>query len=151
MRSRSGQQAGRTGVAAQPAADDLSIRHNDVSLDDGPPVDDPLRQPAKKDGFRVYKERWLMLFYLSLLNLLSDWTGLSVAPIATITKRSYSSDDDYVFQEDNNAGSFIQPEALVTVFLVASAVGTACEPWILSRLGLRNTIVFGAFVNLVGR
>mmetsp|Transcript_32309 Transcript_32309/g.77229 ORF Transcript_32309/g.77229 Transcript_32309/m.77229 type:complete len:660 (+) Transcript_32309:142-2121(+) len=165
MRSRSSQQGGRMriGAAAQPAAaaqsasasaenddDLLSIRHNDVSLDDGPPLDDPRLQSAKKDGFRVYRERWLMLFYLSLLNMLSDWTGLSVAPIATITKRSYSSDDDYVFREDNDAGSFIQPEALVTVFLAASAVGTACEPWVLSRLGLRNTIVFGAFVNLVG-
>ena len=156
MRSRSSQ-SGAIQPSAQSASasadndDLLSIRHNDVSLDDGPPLlDDPLLQPSKKDGFRVYKERWLMLFYLSLLNLLSDWAGLSVAPIATITKRSYSSDDDYIFEEDNAAGSYIQPEALVTVFLAASAVGTACEPWILSRLGLRNTIVFGAFVNLVG-
>ncbi|EJK44176.1 hypothetical protein THAOC_37308, partial [Thalassiosira oceanica] len=68
MRSRSSQQGGRMriGAAAQPAAaaqsasasaenddDLLSIRHNDVSLDDGPPLDDPRLQSAKKDGFRV--------------------------------------------------------------------------------------------------
>jgi len=53
-------------------------------------------------GYKVYKERWLMLAYLSLLNLLSDWTGLSVAPIATITSRAYSSDDDYIYANDNN-------------------------------------------------
>ena len=53
-------------------------------------------------GYKVYRERWIMLAYLSLLNLLSDWTGLSVAPIATITSRAYSSDDDYIYANDNN-------------------------------------------------
>ena len=43
-----------------------------------------------RDGYRVYRTRWLMLFYLSLLNLLSDWAGLSVAPIATITSRAFN-------------------------------------------------------------
>jgi MFS family permease len=101
-------------------------------------------------GYRVYRRRWIMLFYLSLLNLLSDWTGLSVAPIATITSRAYSSDDDYIYSHDNDAQIYIQPEALVTCFLVASCLGTALEPWILSRLGLRRTIVFGAFNNMLG-
>ncbi|KAL9183423.1 hypothetical protein ACHAXT_004279 [Thalassiosira profunda] len=99
-------------------------------------------------GYRVYKRRWVMLGYLSLLNLLSDWTGLSVAPIATITSRAYNSDDDYIYANDGQM--YIQPEALVTVFLVASSVGTALEPWILGRLGLRRTVVFGAFSNMIG-
>lgn len=96
-------------------------------------------------GYRVYKERWLMLFYLSLLNLLSDWAGLSVAPIATLTISAYSEDDD-----SQDGSTLIQPEALVMVFLIASSIGTALEPWILGRLGLRRTIVLGAFANMIG-
>ena len=101
-------------------------------------------------GYRVYPKRWIMLLYLSTLNLLSDWTGLSVAPISTITIWAYNSNDDYIYAKDNDIQRFIQPEALVTCFLVASSVGTALEPWILGRLGLRRTIVLGAFFNMVG-
>ena len=111
-------------------------------------------------GYKIYRARWLMLFYLSLLNLLSDWAGLSVAPIATLTSRAYNSQDNgdgenggYSYnnqQQYQQAATYIQPETLVTIFLIASSVGTALEPWILSRLGLRRTIVFGAFCNMVG-
>ena len=97
-------------------------------------------------GYKVYPERWLMLFYLSLLNLLSDWAGLSVAPIATLTISAYSDDEN----DNSQDKSFIQPEALVTVFLIASSIGTALEPWILGRLGLRRTVVLGAFANMLG-
>ena len=100
-------------------------------------------------GYRVYPKRWVMLFYLSMLNLLSDWSGLSVAPISTITTRAYNSNDDYIYMKDYDL-NYIQPESLVTCFLVASSIGTALEPWILGRLGLRRTIVFGAFCNMVG-
>jgi len=69
--------------AFTPDTDDVS--HH--SLDDGPSIADNSNRSG--GNYRVYKKRWLMLFYLSLLNLLSDWTGLSVAPIATITSRAY--------------------------------------------------------------
>jgi MFS family permease len=105
---------------------------------------------SARDGYRVYPKRWIMLLYLSTLNLLSDWTGLSVAPISTITIWAYNSNDDYIYAKDNDIQRYIQPEALVTCFLVASSVGTALEPWILGRLGLRRTIVLGAFCNMVG-
>ncbi len=101
-------------------------------------------------GYRVYPKRWVMLFHLSMLNLLSDWSGLSVAPISTITSRAYNSNDDYIYMKDYGVQVYIQPEALVTCFLVASSIGTASEPWILGRLGLRRTIVFGAFCNMAG-
>ncbi|KAL7473006.1 hypothetical protein ACHAXS_013381 [Conticribra weissflogii] len=127
-------------------------------------------------GYRVYTQRWLMLFYLSLLNLLSDWAGLSVAPIATLTSRAYNSavdedtnasesyydnsttattandnDNDNGEQSSSSSPSYlIQPEALVTTFLIASSLGTALEPLILSRLGLRRTILLGAFCNMLG-
>lgn len=152
MRSR----LGGGGGAPSPSPSPFANLRNDPSFDDGPSVasgngndgadDEDGSSGLSGRGYRVYRRRWLMLFYLSLLNLLSDWTGLSVAPIATITSRAYNNSDD----GDGDVQSYIQPEALVTVFLAASSVGTALEPWILSRLGLRRTVVFGAFSNMVG-
>jgi hypothetical protein len=86
-------------------------------------------------GYKVYFSRWIMLMYMSLLNLLSDWTCYSVAPIAVLTSEAFGS---------------IDPEQLVVIFLGANALATACEPIILSRLGLRKTVVFGAFLLMVG-
>ena len=85
--------------------------------------------------FKVYWKRWLMLLYIALLNLLSDWTCFSVAPIALLTAQS--------FQD-------INPEHLVTIFLFANTISTATEPILLARLGLRRTIVFGAFLLMFG-
>jgi len=44
----------------------------------------------------------------------------------------------------------INPEELVVVFLAANAVSTACEPIILSRLGLRRTVLFGSLLLMIG-
>lgn len=44
----------------------------------------------------------------------------------------------------------IEPELLVTIFLAANAVASACEPIILSRLGLRRTVLFGALLLMIG-
>ena len=55
-----------------------------------------------------------------------------VAPISVLTKQKFN-------------GS-VDPEALVTIFLAANAVTTALEPIVLACLGLRCTIVFGAFL-----
>ena len=44
----------------------------------------------------------------------------------------------------------INPEELVVVFLGANAVATACEPIILSRLGLRRTVLFGSLLLMIG-
>ena len=87
----------RTGGQSQPSSNNLNDDINNTN--------NIINNKVKGDdyeGYKVYKERWLMLAYLSLLNLLSDWTGLSVAPIATITSRAYSSDDDYIYANDNN-------------------------------------------------
>ena len=72
---------------------------------------------------------------MSALNLLSDWTCYSVAPIALLTEEAFGN---------------INPEQLVVVFLVANGIATACEPIILSRLGLRRTVLFGALLLMVG-
>jgi len=40
--------------------------------------------------YQIYSKRWIMLFYVSILNLVSDWTCYSVAPIAVLTSRAYA-------------------------------------------------------------
>lgn len=85
--------------------------------------------------FKLYWQRWIMLFYMSVLNLLSDWTCYSVAPIAILTQQTFGD---------------IDPERLVVIFLGANAIATACEPIILARLGLRKTVLFGALFLMLG-
>lgn len=65
----------------------------------------------------------------------SDWTCYSVAPIALLTEEAFGS---------------INPEQLVVIFLCANGLSTACEPIILSRLGLRRTVLFGALLLMIG-
>lgn len=85
--------------------------------------------------FKVYWQRWIMLFYMSMLNLLSDWTCYSVAPIAILTQETFGD---------------IDPERLVVIFLGANAIATACEPIILARLGLKKTVLFGSMLLMLG-
>jgi hypothetical protein len=73
--------------------------------------------------------------YMSILNLLSDWTCYSVAPIALLTEEAFGE---------------INAEQLVVVFLIANGIATACEPIILSRLGLRRTVLFGSLLLMIG-
>lgn len=87
------------------------------------------------EHYTVYNARWIMLAYMSMLNLLSDWTCYSVAPIALLTIDAFGE---------------VDPESLVTVFLGANAVASAMEPAILGRLGLRRTVVFGAALLMIG-
>eukprot|EP00522_Entomoneis_paludosa_P018925 CAMPEP_0172444332 /NCGR_PEP_ID=MMETSP1065-20121228/4383_1 /TAXON_ID=265537 /ORGANISM="Amphiprora paludosa, Strain CCMP125" /LENGTH=1048 /DNA_ID=CAMNT_0013194821 /DNA_START=135 /DNA_END=3281 /DNA_ORIENTATION=+ len=113
-------------------------RNKNKSLDFKPESsDDPAPEGGHPDDehFKVYWGRWVMLMYMSLLNLLSDWTCYSVAPIALLTQEAFGE---------------IDPEQLVTIFLAANAVASGCEPIILSRLGLRRTVLFGALLLMVG-
>jgi len=99
-------------------------------------VIDQTHAQDEENKFKVYSSRWIMLIHMSILNLLSDWTCYSVAPIAVLTAEKFGHDVD--------------PESLVTVFLSANAMASACEPAILGRLGLRRTVVFGALLLMVG-
>ena len=119
------QQANNTSRLAQKVAS-TSGDGGDGSLNDS---------GGQGGGFRVYWQRWIMLLYMSLLNLLSDWTCYSVAPIALLTKEAFGE---------------IDPELLVTLFLGANAFASACEPIILARLGLRRTVLFGALLLMIG-
>ena len=126
--------------------DPLGMRHgpdNQAALKTASGSQDPASSGGEggKDysssdkGFKVYRQRWVMLMYMSVLNLLSDWTCYSVAPISILTSEAFGK---------------INPEQLVVVFLGANAIATACEPIILSRLGLRRTVVFGALLLMIG-
>jgi hypothetical protein len=77
-----------------------------------------------------------MLGYVSVLNLMSDWTCYSVAPIAMMTVNKYRED--------------IDPEELVTLLFLANTVASTLEPAILGWLGLRCTILFGASLLMAG-
>mmetsp|Transcript_11958 Transcript_11958/g.34263 ORF Transcript_11958/g.34263 Transcript_11958/m.34263 type:complete len:1330 (-) Transcript_11958:135-4124(-) len=91
--------------------------------------------PPGRQTFKVYWQRWIMLYYMSVLNLLSDWTCYSVAPISLLTEEAFGN---------------IDPERLVVVFLGANAIATACEPMLLARLGLRRTVLLGSLLLMIG-
>ena len=84
------------------------------------------------DDLDLHPSRWAMLFYLSLLNLLSGWICFSVAPVATMLEGD------------------VDAESLVSLFLISSAVATFFAPATLSRLGRRRTVLLGALLLLVG-
>jgi len=80
----------------------------------------------------LHPSRWAMLLYLSLLNLLSGWICFSLAPVATMLKGEFNA------------------EGLVSLFFLASAVATFCAPSMISCLGVRRTVLFGAILLIVG-
>jgi len=125
---------GRSGVKASSLKNVFDGAGCDNDTKDA--VIDQTHAQDEENKFKVYSSRWIMLIHMSILNLLSDWTCYSVAPIAVLTAEKFGHDVD--------------PESLVTVFLSANAMASACEPAILGRLGLRRTVVFGALLLMVG-
>jgi hypothetical protein len=110
--------------------------HGPYGVSNGEPGKTLAKKSAREErGFQVYWRRWLMLLYMSVLNLLSDWTCYSVAPISLLTEEAFGN---------------IDPERLVVVFLGANALGSISEPIILSRLGLRRTVLFGSLLLMIG-
>ena len=89
-----------------------------------------------KRKYVVYKERWYMLACISLLNLVSDWTCYSIAPIEKIVSEYYPTS--------------YEKELLVMLFLSANAVASLFEPYILQRVGLRNTVLLGSILLALG-
>ena len=88
---------------------------------------------------------------MSMLNLLSDWTCYSVAPIASLFNEDYGGNDDNINSgEGKSMNQNIHPTILVVIFFLANAFSTACEPILLSRLGLRRTIVLGSSLLALG-
>lgn len=119
--------------------EDVVGDHFNYNVHEAPPLrGDYLSSSSKTyptSKFKLYWRRWLMLLYISLLNFLSDWTCYSVAPIAVLTNEAYGT---------------IYPTVLVVIFFCSNAIATASEPYILSRLGLRRTIVLGSALLTMG-
>ncbi|KAJ8601444.1 hypothetical protein CTAYLR_005944 [Chrysophaeum taylorii] len=79
-------------------------------------------------------KRWVMLFYLSALALLSDWICFSAAPIAVLVQRN-------LHLHDSN---------LVAVFLATNVAFCLLEPATVRRYGLRAAVVLGALTMALG-
>jgi FLVCR family feline leukemia virus subgroup C receptor-related protein len=90
---------------------------------------------SSSGAIRLFRSRWLMLAILSLLALLSDWICFSVAPIPGLTMQAYSG---------------VHPASLVTLFLATNVSFCLLEPIMVQRYGLRDVVVFGAFLMAVG-
>mmetsp|Transcript_47935 Transcript_47935/g.58032 ORF Transcript_47935/g.58032 Transcript_47935/m.58032 type:complete len:643 (-) Transcript_47935:430-2358(-) len=82
-----------------------------------------------------HPKRWLMLFYMACLNLMSDWTCFSPAPISGFITETYGIED---------------PESLVVVFLYSNAAATLIEPYLVYKFGLRGDVLIGAFLLALG-
>jgi hypothetical protein len=83
---------------------------------------------------RVSRRRWLMLAYLSLLALLSDWICFSAAPIAPLVRRNFRVHDAH----------------LVTCFLATNVIFCLLEPSVVKVCGLRVAVVGGALAMALG-
>lgn len=112
------------------------IQDRPVAVSDNNQQEEEGGGETKNDEYTIYPTRYLMLAYMSILNLLSDWTCYSMAPMARLTKLKF--------------GDGVDPEGLVTVFLLANTVSTILEPAILGRLGLRRTILVGSLLLMCG-
>uniref|UniRef100_A0A6S9EIL0 Major facilitator superfamily (MFS) profile domain-containing protein n=1 Tax=Heterosigma akashiwo TaxID=2829 RepID=A0A6S9EIL0_HETAK len=86
-------------------------------------------------GPKLYLERWIMLFYLSMANFLSDWICFSIAPVMNIAEEAFVG---------------LHPSALVSVFLAFNVISSILEPPIVQRIGLRNAMVLGCVIMFLG-
>mmetsp|Transcript_18311 Transcript_18311/g.57598 ORF Transcript_18311/g.57598 Transcript_18311/m.57598 type:complete len:697 (+) Transcript_18311:100-2190(+) len=93
------------------------------------------RREHRGDGEpRPQRERWIMLFYLSALAMLSDWICFSAAPIAKFVQSDLG-------LEDSN---------LVSCFLATNVAFCLLEPAAVRRFRLRAVVVSGAFAMAAG-
>ncbi len=83
---------------------------------------------------KVYSFRWIMMMYITVLNMLSGWTCFSIAPFSEVAVDSLG----------------IDPAYLVATFFAANFISSAFEPIILRRLGLRRAVLLGALLLMAG-
>lgn len=117
----------------------MGVRTNDnleTSISEEADEDNYDEKKYSKSEFKIYRKRWLMLFYISSLNLISDWVCYSVAPIASLV--------------DEEFGGAIRPTLLIVIFFVANSISTMYEPYLLRVLGLRKIIMLGSALLLAG-
>ncbi|KAL3769913.1 hypothetical protein ACHAW5_002688 [Stephanodiscus triporus] len=90
--------------------------------------------PDEGTRISVYPSRWIMLMFVSVLNLLGGWTCYIVSPISELSTTTLDVDSD----------------GLVAIYFAAAAIAGVAEPVILRRLGLRRTVLLGALLLMTG-
>uniref|UniRef100_A0A2C9KD64 Major facilitator superfamily (MFS) profile domain-containing protein n=1 Tax=Biomphalaria glabrata TaxID=6526 RepID=A0A2C9KD64_BIOGL len=93
-----------------------------------------LKDPS---GFRVYKQRWLLLFIIALINFTNALIWIIFSPVTDKTAHYYNK-------------SIMEVNWLSLVFLVASVPSGFFASWMLDTIGLRASIIFAAWLNLIG-
>ncbi|XP_022050539.1 solute carrier family 49 member A3 [Acanthochromis polyacanthus] len=88
-------------------------------------------------GFKVYKRRWFVLLVLCLLNCSNATLWLTFAPVADQSATFLS-----VSLEEINW--------LSLVFMVVAIPLSFGTTWMLDTLGLRITLILGAWLNMLG-
>lgn len=86
-------------------------------------------------GFQVYSHRFVNLALLSALNFLSDWQCFSFAPIHSLAEEQFEG---------------LQPETLVSIFLLSNFMATLIEPKIVQWFGLRGCVTLGSMFLAIG-
>jgi MFS family permease len=79
--------------------------------------------------------RWLLLAIMFANNMHSDWTCFSLAPVADVAEEWYAG---------------LHSDRLLEAFFLANIIAALFEPWIVGRFGLRNGILFGTGLSMIG-
>ncbi|KAJ8262531.1 hypothetical protein GJAV_G00167480 [Gymnothorax javanicus] len=88
-------------------------------------------------GFKVYKRRWFILSVVCLLNCSNSMLWLSFAPVADQTAQYLGASLDQV-------------NWLSLVYMVVAVPCCFVTTWMLDTLGLRISLILGAWLNMVG-
>lgn len=91
----------------------------------------------KLSDIRLYKQRWLILTAVCLLNASNAMLWISFAPVADLTARYYECSLDTV-------------NYLSLVYLVVSIPFGFLASWLLDTLGLKYAIILSSWLNMTG-
>ena len=87
--------------------------------------------------YRVYRARWHMIFIFCLLTFTNAFLWISFAPVAALAGRYYGVDVTYV-------------NLLSVIFMLLYAPGSYLAMYLVTKYGLRTTILTGAVLNAAG-
>eukprot|EP01135_Chromosphaera_perkinsii_P004172 Nk52_evm79s270 gene=Nk52_evmTU79s270 len=96
-----------------------------------------IKDTASDDGMVLYKRRWAMLAMFCLLTWSSAFLWITFAPISTIVEEYYG-----VGSGDVNWMSML--------YMLTYLPGVFIASWIMDLIGLRNSMIAGAFLNCLG-
>ena len=85
---------------------------------------------------KLYSQRWVQLFYLSMLALLSDWICFSVAAVPDVFEGVY--------------GAQITAPSLIDLFLITNVISSFIVTDIVDKIGLQRAIQGSAVLMMIG-